>query len=72
MSLDKIFRSVSPGIAMLIDEFFRKMFSEVSMTFEYMLYETVMLSVELSILRKLDKKTGNLYARKLKIYCNIF
>ena len=57
---------------MLIDEFFRKLFSEASMTFEYMLYETVMLSVELSILRKLDKKTGNLYARKLKIYCNIF
>ena len=57
---------------MMIDEFFRKLFSEASMTFEYMLYETVMLSVELSILRKLDKKTGNLYARKLKIYCNIF
>ena len=72
MSLDKIFRSVSPGIAMLIDEFFRKLFSEASMTFDCMLYETVMLSVELSILRKLDKKTGNLYARKLKIYCNIF
>ena len=66
MSLDKIFRSVSPDITMLIDEFFCKIFSEASMTFEYMSCDTVMLSVELSIQKKLDKRNRELICEKNK------
>ena len=59
-------RSAYPDIPMLIDEFLRRIFSEASMTFEYLLYETVMLNVELSIQRKLDKRNRELICKKTK------
>ena len=59
-------RSAYPDIAMLIDEFLRRIFSEASMTFECLLYETVMLNVELSIQRKLDKRNRELICKKTK------
>ena len=54
MLLDKIFTSAFQSTDMFFDKVVRLIFIEARMAFEFLFYETIMLTFELSLNRRLD------------------
>ena len=54
--LGRTFTSVFRNIAItMIEKFFQRIFMQSRMTFEFLFYETVLLSIESSIRRKIEQ-----------------
>ena len=56
MLLDKIFTSAFQSTDMFIDKVVRLIFIEARMTFEFLFYEAIMLTFELSLNCRLENK----------------